>query len=310
MPRGTVKKLRLFTYHFNYYGTSGIEDYVGMDGPWDVRRVLGTVPVDADGSAYFTVPANTPIALQPLDAEGKAVQLMRSWFTAMPGEVGHMCRLPRTRQRCPAAAAGDGCGRAAARAAGNHAVAWARCAASVGIAKCSRSWTSTAWAATTASRNPTAPRTLDLRRAEPKSMPQSPFPFPPSFYELRRYVRSPGLEGPSVIPVADYHADTNSLVQMLRKGHHRVQLDEEAWDRLVTWIDMNAPAYGTWLEIPTVRNRQQYLQQPTSFFSPVAATVARQTKSSTSASGESNCCVATAASTRIPKRFPLRSACP
>ena len=58
-----------------------------------------------------------------------------------------------------------------------------------------------------------------------------------------------------MIPVADYHADTNPLVQMLRKGHHNVRLDEEAWDRLVTWIDMNAPAYGTWLEIPTVRNR-------------------------------------------------------
>ena len=35
----------------------------------------------------------------------------------------------------------------------------------------------------------------------------------------------------------------------------------------MTWLDMNAPAYGTWLEIPTVRNRRQYLQQPTDFFS-------------------------------------------
>ena len=98
-------------------------------------------------------------------------------------------------------------------------------------------------------------------------MPFSPFPFPPSYYELRRFVRSPGLEGPSVIPVADYHADTNPLVQMLRKGHHNVHLDKESWDRLVTWIDMNAPAYGTWLEIPTVRNRRHYLQQPPEFFS-------------------------------------------
>jgi formylglycine-generating enzyme required for sulfatase activity len=107
----------------------------------------------------------------------------------------------------------------------------------------------------------------DLRRAAPRSMPESPFPFPPSFYELRRHVRSPGLEGPSVVPVADYHADTNPLVQMLRKGHHGVRLDDEAWDRLVTWLDLNTPAYGTWLEIPTVRHRQHYLQNPTAFFS-------------------------------------------
>ena len=59
---------------------------IGIDGPWDVHRILGTVPVDEDGSANFKVPANTPIAVQPLDERGRALQLMRSWFTAMPGE--------------------------------------------------------------------------------------------------------------------------------------------------------------------------------------------------------------------------------
>jgi formylglycine-generating enzyme required for sulfatase activity len=95
---------------------------------------------------------------------------------------------------------------------------------------------------------------LDLRRAEPRKMPLSDAPFPPSFYELRRFVRSPGLEGdPRVLSTADYHADTSPLVQMLRKGHRNVRLDDEAWDRLVTWMDMNAPAYGAWLEVPTAR---------------------------------------------------------
>jgi len=35
----------------------------------------------------FSVPANTPLSVQPLDEKGKAIQLMRSWFTAMPGET-------------------------------------------------------------------------------------------------------------------------------------------------------------------------------------------------------------------------------
>ena len=87
IPRGTVKALRIFTYHFAYHDLSGSMGVVGMDGPWDVRVILGTVPVEDDGSASFTVPAMTPIAVQPLDAEGKAVQLMRSWFTCRPGEV-------------------------------------------------------------------------------------------------------------------------------------------------------------------------------------------------------------------------------
>jgi cytochrome c553 len=87
IPRGTVKQLRLFTYHFAYHGMGGQNNRVGLDGPWDIKRVLGTVPVQADGSALFSVPANTPISIQPLDAEGKALQLMRSWLTAMPGET-------------------------------------------------------------------------------------------------------------------------------------------------------------------------------------------------------------------------------
>jgi len=87
VPRGTVKELRLFTYHYAYQGMGGLLGVVGMDGPWDIKRVLGTVPVEADGSACFHVPANTPISIQPLDAEGKALQLMRSWMTAMPGET-------------------------------------------------------------------------------------------------------------------------------------------------------------------------------------------------------------------------------
>ena len=87
VPRGSVKQLRLFTYHFAYHGVGGQQNRVGLDGPWDIKRVLGVVPVEADGSALFRVPANTPIAVQPLDADGAALQLMRSWFTAMPGET-------------------------------------------------------------------------------------------------------------------------------------------------------------------------------------------------------------------------------
>jgi hypothetical protein len=61
--------------------------------PWEWRRdgtpnrCLGTAPVEKDGSASFKVPANTPISMQPVDDENRALQLMRSWTVAMPGEV-------------------------------------------------------------------------------------------------------------------------------------------------------------------------------------------------------------------------------
>ncbi|MDP7301925.1 MAG: hypothetical protein QGG09_02420, partial [Pirellulaceae bacterium] len=86
VPKGTVKRMRVFTYTYGYRGVGGHTCF-GTESGWDAKRILGTVPVHADGSAMFRVPANTPISLQPLDENGASLQLMRSWLTAMPGEA-------------------------------------------------------------------------------------------------------------------------------------------------------------------------------------------------------------------------------
>jgi formylglycine-generating enzyme required for sulfatase activity len=46
----------------------------------------------------------------------------------------------------------------------------------------------------------------------------------------------------------EFHTDTSELFQMLKKGHHGVELDTESWERLATWVDFNAPCHGTWRE--------------------------------------------------------------
>jgi hypothetical protein len=81
-----VKSLRVFAYHFGYNAKAGFP-LVGTQAGWDIKRVLGTATVEPDGSAFVRIPANTPISIQPLDAEGRAVQLMRSWLVGMPGEL-------------------------------------------------------------------------------------------------------------------------------------------------------------------------------------------------------------------------------
>ena len=48
--------------------------------------LLGTVPVEADGSAYFRAPARKPLYFQAVDAGGRAVQGMRSVVYLQPGE--------------------------------------------------------------------------------------------------------------------------------------------------------------------------------------------------------------------------------
>ena len=52
--------------------------HAGRDQDDPGKIVLGTVPVEADGSAYFRVPAGMPLFLQALDERGRAVQTMRS----------------------------------------------------------------------------------------------------------------------------------------------------------------------------------------------------------------------------------------
>jgi hypothetical protein len=47
----------------------------------------GVVPVDADGSANFLVPAERNIYFQALDAEGRVIQTERTYVNYMPGEI-------------------------------------------------------------------------------------------------------------------------------------------------------------------------------------------------------------------------------
>jgi hypothetical protein len=98
VPRGTVKALRVVAIQYRaadaYYnsnigeaGRSHSRTPPSINnGSWDVKHVLGTVPVEADGSAYFEVPARTPVYFQLLDDKGYVVQTMRSWSTLQPGE--------------------------------------------------------------------------------------------------------------------------------------------------------------------------------------------------------------------------------
>ena len=67
------------------------------------KKVWGFAPVEADGSAHFRVPTGVPIYFMALDAQGRAVQRMRTFTHLMPGEqqgcIG--CHEPRTQASAP-----------------------------------------------------------------------------------------------------------------------------------------------------------------------------------------------------------------
>ncbi len=51
-----------------------------------VKRILGTVPIEPDGSVNFRVPPGQAIFFQMLDENGQAIHVMRSFTYVMPGE--------------------------------------------------------------------------------------------------------------------------------------------------------------------------------------------------------------------------------
>jgi len=261
VPRGSVKKLRVFSYNYSYRGMGGLLGTVGMDGPWDIKRVLGTVPVEADGSANFVIPANTPISIQPLDAEGKALQIMRSWMTAMPGEVLSCVGCHEKQNTAPPSQQ-----TLAAKRQPSSITPWYGPTRGFSFLRevqpvldqhclsCHDPEVPAAGQVAVAKSMP------DLRGTElindwssvtpGNAGPDGGKSFSVSYNWLHRFVRRPGIESDyHLLTPLDYHADTTELVQMLKKGHHGVKLDGESWDRLVTWIDLNAPYHGYWHEI-------------------------------------------------------------
>jgi hypothetical protein len=66
-------------------GWGSVNPIIGR-GTVHVRRVIGRVPIEADGSAYFTAPALKSISFDVLDTQGKLLARMGSDMHVMPGE--------------------------------------------------------------------------------------------------------------------------------------------------------------------------------------------------------------------------------
>jgi hypothetical protein len=90
--QGRARKLRIlnidpktYTYWYQrpYLSTGPVISAVQSEG---VKRILGTVPIEADGSVAFHAPAGTALHFQLLDERGRALQTMPSFVSVMPGE--------------------------------------------------------------------------------------------------------------------------------------------------------------------------------------------------------------------------------
>ncbi len=254
-PRGSIKQLRVGTYHYRYPG-NGDTYATAHEGGWDIRRIMGTVPVEQDGSAWFEIPANLPIFVQPLDANGQALQVMRSWFTAMPGENLACIGCHESQNMAPPSAI-----TIAARKAPTKIKPWngpmrgysfdrevqpvldAKCAGCHDGAKTDKP---------------------DFRAKRLHKDFEGKYS--PAYMALQKYVRRAGFENDYHTPSpGEYQADTSHVIQMLKKGHHNVRLTRDQWERIYTWIDFNIPYPSNWNESHRAPKAGQAIQREKMF---------------------------------------------
>lgn len=75
---------------------------ISCGATYAAKKVWGYVPVAKDGSAFFTVPTGVPLYFEALDEKGRAVQRMRSFANFMPGETRSCVGCHEPRETTPA----------------------------------------------------------------------------------------------------------------------------------------------------------------------------------------------------------------
>jgi len=101
VKRGEIKKLLVLeTLPMPIHYTGGM-DPVSFGGTFTLERVLGTVPVEPDGSAYIELPALRSFFFVALDENDDSVKRMQSFLTVMPGETTSCVGCHEQRTKTP-----------------------------------------------------------------------------------------------------------------------------------------------------------------------------------------------------------------
>ncbi len=105
VEKGDIKKLLVLESLPKPVNFSGGADLLSWLGTFTLERVLGTVPVEEDGSAFFEVPANRAVFFVGLDEDDLSVKRMQSFTSVMPGETLSCVGCHEHRTRTPKASA-------------------------------------------------------------------------------------------------------------------------------------------------------------------------------------------------------------
>jgi hypothetical protein len=214
-----------------------------------LKRVVGTVPVDASGSVAFEAPAGVPLQFQALDENGMAIMTMRTFTHLQPGETASCvgCHEPRSstphdqgflhapqvlKLRPPAGPRYPG-GLSFAKTV--QPVLDRYCIECHGLREVAGD--------------------IDLVG----TMDASDQNIAESYHRLLSSVSYESLTRDAQrVSIAQYGAETwysqprdyfahgGTLAQLLLAKHEGVELDTDSFQRIVDWLDLNAQLYGTY----------------------------------------------------------------
>jgi hypothetical protein len=220
-----------------------------------VAVLLGVVPVEEDGSAYFRVPAERNLFLQALDDQFMEVQKMRTFLNFRRGEtrscIGcheHRIQAPESRTvralRRPPAELAPQPGEVAPRP-----IHYASDVQPVLDEHCVR-----------CHGGDTVEGDLDLSGALTTHFNRSyENLIKGGFVNFIQEWTGPRLKDPpeyftvggsmahaEAVPPYTYGSHRSELISLIREGHEDVELPREDFIKLVTWVDANAPYYGSY----------------------------------------------------------------
>jgi len=235
-PAGTVIKALRVVQLFPKTTFWADRPKIGLAPEALTRGVLGTVPVEADGSAYFTMPAGKLVYFQALDAQGRAVQSMMSATNFQPGEQ-HSCMgcheahassvvssgERQALQRAPSALQRD--------VAGSYPVFYPQLVQPVLDRNCVECHENSHGKVPHLTSRPHGQWTESYSVLAPMGFNMGSKPV-----DRQPTSNVPGMVG----------ARASRLMALLDKGHHGVVLSSEDRHRLELWIDCNSLFYGAY----------------------------------------------------------------
>jgi len=227
------------------------EPRMGHPEQSNARMLLGTVPVELDGSAYFRAPARKPLYFQAVDEDGRAVQTMRTIVYLQPGERRSCVGCHESPGTAPASRAAVAFGRVPSSIEpgpeGSQPFGYPRLIQPVLDRHCVRCHDGSVGP------DKSPPVLTGVLRGR----------FSRSYESLKPYLRWPSYDAAATRP-GQAGADLSPLSSILvgeQHGRH-VQVPDEDLRTVYLWLDAQVPFYGTYEAEPLAAQRLGHAVPP------------------------------------------------